>query len=128
MARTETVIVKLIDDFDGSPATETVAFAIDGKSFEIDLSKRNAAALRRALRPYTEAGRESRRRSRPAKRASSARPSRGGGKTLFSTLNEDEKARFRSWAVRRKLTTRAARRISDSAVQAWVDAGRPWPA
>jgi hypothetical protein len=125
VARTETVVVEVTDDLDGSAAAETISFAIDGKSFEIDLSKRNAAALRRALRPYAEAGREARRRGRPAKAASSGRRGRGGAKTLFSTLSDEEKASFRTWAVRRKLTTRSARRIADSAVQAWTDAGRP---
>ena len=38
----------LIDDLDGSEASETVAFAVDGSSYEIDLSKSNAAAMRRA--------------------------------------------------------------------------------
>ncbi len=126
MARTETVIVKLTDDLDGSSASETVAFSIDGKAFEIDLSKRNAASLRRALKPYIEAGRASRSNGRPTKaRSGAGRNSQRRGKTLFSRLSDDEKTRFRSWAVRRKLTTRAARRIADSAVQAWIDAGRP---
>lgn len=32
MARTETVTVELTDDLDGSPASETITFAIDGKT------------------------------------------------------------------------------------------------
>jgi hypothetical protein len=55
MARQE--IVTLIDDLDGSEASETVTFALDGSSYEIDLSERNAAALREALRRYTAAAR-----------------------------------------------------------------------
>ena len=35
------VIEKLVDDLDGGEATESVAFALDGTSFEIDLSKKN---------------------------------------------------------------------------------------
>ena len=42
--------VSLVDDLDGGKAAETVAFGLDGSSFEIDLSKKNAAALRKALR------------------------------------------------------------------------------
>jgi len=49
------VIEKLIDDLDGSPAVETVAFALDGTSYEIDLSKRNAAAFRKTLDRYVKA-------------------------------------------------------------------------
>ncbi|GIF78487.1 histone-like nucleoid-structuring protein Lsr2 [Asanoa siamensis] len=52
----KTTIVKLVDDLDGSVANETVVFALDGVSFEIDLSSENAERLRQALRPYAEAG------------------------------------------------------------------------
>ncbi|GAB0102727.1 iron-regulated nucleoid-associated protein Lsr2 [Nocardia sp. JMUB6875] len=41
------VIVEMVDDYDGeSTAEETVLFAVDGVSYEIDLSRLNAAALR----------------------------------------------------------------------------------
>ena len=62
--------VKLLDDLDGSRAAETVAFGIDGASYEIDLSARNARALRKALSAFVEAGR--RREAAPA--ASAGRP------------------------------------------------------
>ena len=49
--------VSLVDDLDGSKAAETVAFGLDGSVFEIDLSKMNAAALRKALTEFVERGR-----------------------------------------------------------------------
>lgn len=53
-------ITTLVDDFDGTElerrSGETIRFGVDGRSYEIDLSDDNAAALREALRPYTEAG------------------------------------------------------------------------
>lgn len=51
------VITKLIDDLDGTEATETVSFALDGESYEIDLSDKNAAALRKALDRYSAVAR-----------------------------------------------------------------------
>ena len=51
------VQVILTDDFDGGEADETVAFAIDGVSYEIDLSESNAEALREALTAYVAAAR-----------------------------------------------------------------------
>ena len=39
-------VVEHTDDLDGSAATETVAFGLDGVDYEIDLSARNAARLR----------------------------------------------------------------------------------
>ena len=46
------VNIVLVDDLDGGDATETVSFAIDGTTYEIDLSDKNASKLRDALAPY----------------------------------------------------------------------------
>jgi nucleoid-associated protein Lsr2 len=55
------VVVRLTDDLSGAevPAGkgETVAFSLDGTSYEIDLTAKNASVLRKALRPYIDAGR-----------------------------------------------------------------------
>jgi nucleoid-associated protein Lsr2 len=40
------VKVELVDDVDGSAAEETVNFGLDGVSYEIDLSSKNAGKLR----------------------------------------------------------------------------------
>lgn len=63
--------VRMTDDLSGvviRPGKgETVVFSLDGKSYEIDLTARNANLLRRVLRPYIDAGRPvltSRRRRR----------------------------------------------------------------
>ena len=67
--------IQLIDDLDGTAATQTVRFKLDGRELEIDLSDKNAAKLRKALGPYMAAGRRlgsqtgtSRRRRSPAAR------------------------------------------------------------
>ena len=46
------VNIVLVDDIDGSDATETVTFALDGTSYEIDLNDKNATKLRDALAPF----------------------------------------------------------------------------
>jgi hypothetical protein len=46
------VNIILVDDIDGSDASETVTFGLDGTSYEIDLNDKNAAALRDALATY----------------------------------------------------------------------------
>jgi hypothetical protein len=73
-------LVSLVDDIDGSKASTTVAFAWDGKSYEIDLSKRNAAAFEKAVTPYLKAARRAgstggttRRRGASTKRAQDSR-------------------------------------------------------
>jgi hypothetical protein len=114
----KTVIVKLTDDLDGGDADETVYFALDGKSYEIDVNADNAAKVRAAIDPFIAKARASNggsARSRTV-RATGA-PSE---KTLFSQLSSEEKARFRTWA-----DMATARRISDSRVNSWVEAGKP---
>jgi len=46
------VQVILVDDVDGGEADETVSFALDGVSYEIDVSAPNAEAIREALAPW----------------------------------------------------------------------------
>ena len=60
-------IVQLIDDLDQGTADETVSFGLDGSSYEIDLSTKNAAKLRDALANYVaNARRVGRGAGRPA--------------------------------------------------------------
>ncbi len=54
-------IVTLVDDLDGKEAAETVTFTVDGATYEIDLTERNAAKFRRLLAPYIEAARKAKR-------------------------------------------------------------------
>ncbi len=82
------VHVVLEDDLDGGKADETVTFALDGTSYEIDLSKKNAAKLRDALAQYVGAGRRvSGRRSGGSGRARTGRGRSGS-----------DSADIRAWA------------------------------
>ena len=65
------------DDLDGSPAHETLRFGIDGPSYEIDLSTKNAARFRQQLAPFIEhARRAATGPRRPARTAASRQRSR----------------------------------------------------
>jgi hypothetical protein len=46
------VQVTLVDDLDDSVAAQTVSFALDGATYEIDLSDSNAKKLRDSLAKY----------------------------------------------------------------------------
>ena len=67
------IAVALEDDIDGGPADETVRFGLGGADYEIDLSRKNAAAFRRQLAPFIEHARRAGRgpRRRPGRTASS---------------------------------------------------------
>ena len=72
------VQVMLVDDLDGSEATETVAFSLDGASYEIDLNDDNAEKLREALAPFVGHARKVG-RGGGAKRGRAAAASTSGG-------------------------------------------------
>ncbi|MYW63825.1 Lsr2 family protein [Streptomyces sp. SID8379] len=81
------VVVTLFDDIDGSEAAETVAFGLDGKSYEIDLNRDNAKQLRTALAPFLQAGRK-----RSGKTAGRAE------KVFKHTAVSPDPAAVRAWA------------------------------
>jgi hypothetical protein len=53
-------IVEWVDDIDGTAASETVTFTIDGSRYEIDLSEENAEKLRSTLSGWIDASRRMR--------------------------------------------------------------------
>jgi hypothetical protein len=115
----KTTLITITDDLDGSTDAETHWFSIDGNRYEIDLNAKNFAALERAIDRFVKSGRKQRTARGRVKNAA------GGATTLFSRLDAEEKDRFRAWGVKNELTTPTARRVADSAIQAWIDAGRP---
>jgi hypothetical protein len=67
--------LSLVDDLDGSPASTTVEFGLDGQSYAIDLSAENAAKFRAALAEFVAAARERGAAPAPAQRQASLRRS-----------------------------------------------------
>jgi hypothetical protein len=67
------VQVVLVDDVDGGTAEETVSFALDGVSYEIDLSAKNAAKLREDLASWVGLARRAGGRARRGTRRTAAR-------------------------------------------------------
>jgi hypothetical protein len=92
------VQVLLEDDLDGGVAAETVSFALDGKSYEIDLNEKNAAKLRETLAPWIGVSR----------RAGSATES---GRTRGARRATDT-ADIRRWAAEQGIPVSARGRIS----------------
>lgn len=83
------VQVLLVDDLDGGEADETVTFALDGKTYEIDLTTANAEKLRGLLDPYTKGGR------RTGGRGTAARGAKG---RASATAGNPDTALIRAWA------------------------------
>lgn len=69
--------VELVDDLDGSDATETITFGLDGTNYEVDLNESNATRLRHALADFVEIAREVKGR-RKATRVATVAPAING--------------------------------------------------
>lgn len=83
----------LVDDIDGSAAAESVAFALDGTSYEIDLNDKNAKKLRDAFASYVA---NARRVGGGSGRARAGRPARASrGRT---SPDREQAAAVRDWA------------------------------
>ncbi|MFB9723152.1 histone-like nucleoid-structuring protein Lsr2 [Planobispora longispora] len=96
----------LIDDLDGGEASETVSFAIDGASYEIDLSDVNAKKLRDSLAPFVSSARRS--------TAVAPRRRRGGS---ARALTREKSADIRAWAKSQGKNVSERGRIASSIVE-----------
>jgi hypothetical protein len=105
------VQVLLVDDLDGGEAAETVSFGLDGTSYEIDLSKRNADALRDALAKYVGGARKI---GRAAATRGSSRSSTSRGSVA---IDRDQAAAIRSWAKKQGLKVSDRGRIPANIIE-----------
>lgn len=103
--------VTLIDDLDGSPADEQVEFAVDGRSYEIDLSAANSAKLRDALAPFVSA----------ARRVGGGR--RGGGAASSAparpAADREQNQAIREWAQAQGMKISERGRIPSNVLEAY---------
>ncbi len=106
------VITKSIDDLDGSEASGSVEFALDGREYEIDLSDDNAAKLREALAPFVAAG-------RPAGRSGRSRLASPSPRRSSSGRSRQEMAEMRTWLREHGYQVSARGRIPNEFMQAW---------
>lgn len=105
----EKVTVELLDDLDGTVASGTVRFGLDGKDYEIDLSEHNADQLREVLRAYVLAARKV---GGSPRRATGPRP-----------LNDT--AAIRAWARENGYKVNDRGRINADVIKAYTDRDRP---
>jgi hypothetical protein len=87
-----------VDDLSGQThfagQNQTVRFALDGQSYEIDLSDQDAADFRRALQPYVQSGRQASRRTRNSASPRGRTPGRRG----TQAGRREDNAAIRDWA------------------------------
>ena len=110
MART--TIVQLIDDIDGSQAAETVHFAVDGRTYEIDLSTEHAESLRRSLAQFVAV----------ARRAGRIDASTGRGQSRPGRPPGADSSAVRAWARKNGVPVSPRGRIPEAVLAQYTSA------
>lgn len=112
---TQTTIT-LIDDIDGSEAVETVEFALDGASYEIDLNEKHAKKLRDVLANYVAHARHV-----DGRRTSGGRRSRASSGRANARNSREQLQAVRDWARKQGYEVSDRGRIA-AAIQEAFDA------
>ena len=103
----KTTVTHITDDLDGSKDATEVAFSFDGVDYTIDLSKKNAAAMAKAFKPYLDAATKVSGRNTPSRRTKNSRAS-GPRKDLVT---------IREWARREGIEVSDRGRISAAVIE-----------
>ena len=117
MARKVQVI--LSDDLgDSIAADETVSFALDGTTYEIDLSDDNAAELRNVFAKYVDAARKVSGRGNRSSGAGRAKAT-GGAAATGGRMDREQAGAIRDWARKNGHEVSDRGRIPGSVVEAY---------
>lgn len=106
------VQVILVDDVNGGEASETVEFALDGVTYEIDLSDENAAKLRDDMATWIGQARRSGGRRQTRRRS--------GGSA--SSGRSDDLAKMREWGRENGYKVSSRGRVSQELQDAYAAA------
>jgi hypothetical protein len=115
--------VEVLDDLDESPADDTVAFSLDGQSYEIDLNQKHADELRESLARYIGAARKTGRpgsgsgggQRRSGRSAGASRPTPAGS-------DRERVQAIREWARSNGHTVSERGRLSSKVIAAYDEA------
>ena len=105
--------VRFVDDLDGSEAVGTVAFSLENRAYEIDLSDENTDKLHEALAPFIEHARQIGRgsgRGRGRRQPATEKPTRS---------NREETHTIREWARQNGHQVSDRGRIPKSVIEAY---------
>lgn len=109
-------VVRLVDDIEGTELAngkgETVSFALDGVSYEIDLADKNAKKLRDALQFYVEHGRRVAGRRGRSTSGAASRPAK-----------DYDTAAVKAWAATKKIDVPSRGRLPKSLIDQYKAAG-----
>jgi hypothetical protein len=102
------VIERLVDDLDGSEATQSVFFGVDGQRYQIDLSDQHAEELRLKLGPFLEVARRVREDT-----------ARARGTVRGAVADKDRNPAIRQWALEEGVELPSRGRIAGAVQEAY---------
>ncbi|WP_327582577.1 Lsr2 family protein [Nonomuraea sp. NBC_00507] len=108
------IVESFIDDIDGSDADGTTTFALDGTTYEIDLSGQNREKLEKALAVFIT-------KARPVRADRGVRGRRGPA-TTGRAISREKSTEIRRWAREQGLPVSERGRIAASVVKQYEDA------
>ncbi|MFB9183641.1 Lsr2 family protein [Dactylosporangium sucinum] len=117
------MIQQVIDDIDGGPADESLAFGVDGVLYTIDLSAGNAGRLRDALAPFVAAATKV---GRAAPVAAGRGRRSGPGMVAAGPVGRDRERSqaVREWAQRQGIEVSDRGRLARDVIDRYRDAHR----
>jgi Lsr2 len=110
--------VVLTDDLDGSEATQTISYTIDGTEYEIDLSEENVQRFHAALEPFVSNSRQVQRQTEPMRRG------RGDGRRRSGGSGRSDIPQIREWAEAQGMQVSARGRIKKEIIDAYDEANK----
>jgi len=106
--------VILTDDLDGSEATQTVTFAFQGTSYEIDLNDEHASSIEESFAEWISNARKT-----AGGRSSSSSSSRSNSSRASSTAKRGDLDAVRAWARDNGHTVSDRGRVSKNILDAF---------
>jgi nucleoid-associated protein Lsr2 len=110
VARKVETIEHVLDDLDGTIATETIGFAVEGISYQIDLNKKNAKALRTDFAKWVA----------NARKVKTTGAARSGRRSSAGKANQS--SAIRAWASAQGLPVNSRGRIPSSIIEQYNNA------
>ena len=102
------------DDLDGSSNAQEVTFSYQGRSYSIDLGKKNQAAFEKVLKPYVDAAQKTSSRS--------GSPAQKGGRRRATAASKLDLAAIRAWANANGHEVSSRGRVSNVVIEAYNNA------
>lgn len=109
-------VTQITDDLDGSKDAQEIAFSFQGVDYNVDLGKKNLAALEKALKPYLDAA------TKVAKRSSVSR--RSSSRSTKATAGNGDLRDVRTWAKTNGIKVSERGRVSRSVLEQYDAATR----